>query len=124
MASDYRSKFEQHVHKALGKDWEFEPLQMAYHVPRKYTPDFVYRDTVYVECKGYFREGDTQKYRAINDECAVIGKTFVMVLMNPFKKVRKGANLTMADWCEKNDIPWFTLESIDHLKQLEALIDD
>jgi hypothetical protein len=115
--SKYRSQFEQMVHLALGKDWDFEPYQMDYSVPRKYTPDFV-REHVLIECKGYFREGDTQKYRAIKEQCHEDGLTFVFCLMNPHKKVRKGSHLTMAGWCEKNSIPWFDLESVDEFKEI------
>jgi hypothetical protein len=114
----YRSTFEGMVHMALGDDWEFEPLQMEYTVPRKYTPDFV-KGKIYVETKGYFREGDTQKYRAINDQCTVDGNTLVFVLMNPDKKVRRGANLSMAGWCEKNNIPWFSMETINELRSYD-----
>lgn len=118
MSSDYRSSFEHMVHKALGREWEYEPGAMPYSVPRKYTPDFV-RGKIVVECKGYFREGDTQKYRAIKATCDEQGLTFVMVLMNPSKKVRKGSTITMLEWCEKNGIPWFDLETIDKLLEVE-----
>ena len=102
---------------ALGDDWEYEPTAMSYYVPRQYTPDFV-NGSLVVEAKGYFREGDTQKYRAINAECKDLGLTFVMVLMNPDKKVRKGATLNMSGWCEKNGIPWFTVETLSKLKEM------
>ena len=39
--------------------------KIDYRIERKYTPDFVYEKqgvTYYIECKGYFRAGDTQKY--------------------------------------------------------------
>jgi len=117
--SQYRSQLEQMVHFALGDEWDYEPHQMEYSIPRKYTPDFVYKDQILVEVKGFFREGDTQKYRAIKEQCWSDGKTFVMVLMTPNKKVRKGAHLTMAQWCEKNSIPWFDLETIHELKEAE-----
>ena len=120
MSSNYRSDFEHMVHLALGKSWCYEPEQMAYTIARKYTPDFCCGPVV-VECKGFFREGDTQKYRAIAQQCDADGKTFVMVLMSPHKKVRKGSHLTMAGWCEKHNIPWFDLETIDRLKEVEGV---
>ena len=119
----YRSTFEGSVALALGNKWKYEAEQMNYHVPRKYNPDFVYTSEdgrkVYMECKGFFREGDTQKYRAIKAECDVLDIMFIFVLMNPDKKVRKGATLSMSGWCEKNGIPWFTLETLQNLKELE-----
>jgi hypothetical protein len=102
------------VARALGPEWDHEPYQMGYKVPRKYTPDFC-RNQVVIECKGFFREGDTQKYRAINEQCLEEGKIFVMVLMSPLKKVRRGTKLTMAGWCEKNLIPWYDLENIEEM---------
>lgn len=118
MSSKYRSTFERMVHLALGKDWEYEPYKMSYSIPRTYTPDFCLGQIV-VECKGFFREGDTQKYRAIRDQCDREGTTFVMVLMNPLKQVRRGSHLTMSGWCEKNNIPWFDLETIDKLLEVK-----
>ena len=108
--------FEGAIHMALGDDWEYEPHQIEYSVPRKYTPDFAYKNII-VEAKGYFREGDTQKYRAIHGQTCRNGLRLVFVLMNPNKKVRKGASLTMAGWCDKNDIPWFTMETLNELKE-------
>ena len=112
----YRSNFEAAVHLFLGDEWEFEPHSLEYSVPRKYTPDFVHKNFI-VEAKGYFREGDTQKYRAIHDQTSKTGQKLVFVLMNPNKKVRKGATLTMSGWCDKNDIPWFTMETLNELKE-------
>ena len=108
--------FEGAIHMALGDDWEYEPHQIEYSVPRKYTPDFAYKNII-VEAKGYFSEGDTQKYRAIHDQTCKTGKMLVFVLMNPDKKVRKGSTLTMAGWCDKNYIPWFTMDTLNELKE-------
>ena len=107
------------VHNAIGQDWDYEPFSIEYNTPRKYTPDFVCND-IYVECKGYFREGDTQKYRAIDKTLKAQDKRLVFVLMQPSKKVRKGSNITMQGWCEKNDIPWFDLENIEGLFHVDV----
>jgi hypothetical protein len=42
----------------------------------------------------------------------------VFVLMKPEKKVRKGAKLTMAQWCDKEGILWYDIST------LQELIDD
>ena len=101
----YRSKLEARVARRLGKDWEYEPGGFKYLVPRTYYPDFV-KGNIYVEVKGYFRAGDTQKYAAINREMKAQGKDFRFVLQSPDKKVRKGSKITMAEWCDKHNIQW------------------
>jgi hypothetical protein len=75
-----------------------------------YSPDFVYTypngDQILVEVKGYFRAGDRQKYKAIRD-CLPDNQELVFFLSSPFKKVSKGAMLTMAQWCDKEGFMWF-----------------
>ena len=110
----FRSKFEKEVALEL-RGWQYEPMKLDYYVPRTYTPDFVYQD-VWVECKGYFRAGDVAKYLAINAECMDRGLRFVFVLQDPKKKVRKGSKITMSEWCDKHDIPWFTLTNLEELR--------
>ena len=119
----YRNKFEQEIGEALGPDWEYEPFRMQYTVLRNYTPDFVltFDDyfKIFVEAKGYFRPGDRQKYKAIRDECVDDGYiTLVFFLQYPNKKVQKGAQLTMSQWCDKENIQW--VSTVEELKKLEA----
>jgi len=94
-----------------------------YIIPRKYTPDFVYEKngrTYLIECKGYFRAGDTQKYRAV---ARSIPWTYelIFVLMKPNQKVSKSTKLTMAEWCDKHNILWY---NIDTLKELVDYVSD
>ena len=102
----FRSQLEAQVAKQLGPEWTYEPCKRSYWIPKTYTPDFV-RDDVWIEVKGYFRQGDIAKYLAINEELRYNGEILVFVLQNPNKRVRKGAKLTMAGWCEKHGIPWY-----------------
>ena len=73
--------------------FDFEPYKVPYTVERKYIPDFVYKTEaghdVLIECKGYFRVGDTQKYKAIK-RCLVFDE-LVFLLSDPKKRLRKGA---------------------------------
>lgn len=111
----YRSKLEARVAKLLGTGWEYEPTPVPYIVKRKYIPDFK-KDNLYIEVKGYFRVGDTQKYRAIQTAMLAEGNVFIMILQQPSKPVRKGAKLTMAKWCDKYDIPWESAANADTYK--------
>ena len=107
--SNFRSKLEAMVSSLLGPEWLYEPFRLSYITNHKYTPDFVSTEgekQILVEVKGFFRPGDTQKYKAIRDSLEP-HQELVFFLSSPFKKVRKGAMLTMAQWCEKEGLKWF-----------------
>jgi len=108
----YRNNFESDVGEEL-VDWSYEPYQIPYITKRKYTPDFT-KGNILVECKGYFRVGDTQKYKAIRD--SLYTQELVFVFTNSNKKVRKGSKLTMGEWCDKEGFKWFTKETLQELK--------
>ena len=109
----YRNNFEADIGEKL-VDWNYEPYQIPYVTKRNYTPDFT-KGNILVEAKGYFRVGDTQKYKAIRD--SLFSQELVFVLTNANKKVRKGSKITMGEWCEKEGFKWFTLETLKELKR-------
>ena len=121
---NFRSEFEKDVATQLQPfGFSYEPYQIPYVIERKYTPDFVYESngrTYIIECKGYFRAGDTQKYRSI---ARSIPRTheLIFVLMKPNQKVSKSTKLTMAEWCDKHEILWY---NIDTLKELVDYVSD
>ena len=64
----YRSGLEKKFAEVLPRKFmKYEPFDMPYITHRHYKPDFVYKDWLLVECKGFFREGDTLKYKSIRD---------------------------------------------------------
>lgn len=105
-----RSRFEERIAPPLeAAGFDYEPYQLDYKVHHKYTPDFVFTKSfgrIIVEAKGYFRAGDTRKYKAIRDSMDEDDE-FVLFLQSPNKIVRKGTKLTMSGWCEKENITWF-----------------
>ena len=112
--STFRSTFEEDVSKIL-KEFDYEPFTVPYTIERTYRPDFVHSASgVLVECKGYFRDGDTKKYTSVRDSLPE-GQTLVFVLMQPNKKIRKGAKMTMSQWCDKENILWYTIETLQEL---------
>ena len=122
---NFRSEFEKDVATQLQPfGFSYEPFQVPYEIPRKYTPDCVYEDNrgrgYLIECKGYFRAGDTQKYKAISKSLPWT-QELIFVLMKPNQKVSKSTKLTMAEWCDKHDILWYT---IDTLKELVDYVSD
>jgi hypothetical protein len=108
----YRSRFENRCGDLLEPEgFEYEPFRIPYEVKHRYTPDFVFtkgdeHPEILVEAKGYFRPGDTQKYKAIK-KCLNSNQELLFLLQSPTKQVRSGAKLTMAGWCNKEGIRWF-----------------
>lgn len=112
--SKFRSTFEEDIAKLL-KEFEYEPFSVPYIIERNYRPDFVHRPSgVLVECKGFFREGDTKKYTSIRDSLPD-DQQLVFILMQPNKKIRKGAKMTMSQWCDKEGILWYNIDTVQEL---------
>ena len=88
-SSFYRSGLEKKFAELAPKRrYLYEPYDVPYVMHRKYKPDFVDKKTGdYIETKGFFRTGDTQKYTAIRDSIDPI--KLIFVLSDPNKKVRK-----------------------------------
>jgi restriction endonuclease len=116
--NEFRSGFEYDVSKQLQPyGFSYEPFQIPYRIERKYTPDFVYErnDKQYlIECKGYFRSGDTQKYRSVSN-CLGSNQELIFILMKPNQKVSKSTKNTMAQWCDKHEILWYTMDTLKEL---------
>jgi hypothetical protein len=111
----YRSGLEQNFAKATPrKMFEFEPYALPYIMERKYTPDFVHEHYL-IECKGYFRVGDTMKYKSIQKSHP--DKELIFVFSDANKKLRKGSKMTMGQWCDKEGFAHFTLQTIEDMLQ-------
>ena len=111
----YRSGLEAKFAEALPRgSYEYEAEKVPYTIHKTYLVDFTVNGCK-IECKGFFREGDTQKYKAIRDTLAEQGEELIFVLSDPNKKIRKGAKMTMGQWCEKEGFPWFTLDTTEEL---------
>tara|TARA_R110000751_G_C13793192_1_gene482473 strand:- start:8950 stop:9321 length:372 start_codon:yes stop_codon:yes gene_type:complete len=114
----YRSKLEARVAGGLA-DWGYESEKMKYTIHRTYNPDFI-KGNIYIEVKGFFRSGDTQKYKAIHEQMLKEGKILVFVWSKPHQKLRRGSKLTNAGWCEKHGIKWFCQDSMKALNLWSA----
>tara|TARA_R110002073_G_C9304751_1_gene567097 strand:+ start:456 stop:827 length:372 start_codon:yes stop_codon:yes gene_type:complete len=118
----YRNNFEKHIAEILDGFCIYEPLKIPYVVHRNYLPDFVggINNNILIECKGFFRAGDVQKYRAIRDSLPN-HKELIFILHNPRKKLRKGSKMNMSEWCEKEKFRWFTMETIHNVFNKSAI---
>ncbi len=115
----YRSGLEERFDKETKHKLAFEPYKLPYVVNRHYIPDFVYNRNdnheVLVECKGFFRVGDTQKYKSIRD-CLTKKQELVFLFSNATKKLRKGSKMTLGQWCDKEGFKYYTMDTLDELK--------
>ena len=117
--SPFRSTFEEDVAKIL-QEFDYEPFTIPYTISRSYRPDFVDASGLYlIECKGYFRDGDTKKYTSIRDSLPK-EQELIFVLMQPNKKIRKGAKMTMSEWCDKEGILWYSINTLQELTDYVA----
>lgn len=76
----------------------------------KYVTDFKVHG-VYFETKGYF-DPDSRK-KMLNVVKSNPGIKVIMVFSHPDKPIRKGSKTTYVMWCDKNGIPWTTLEEFE-----------
>ena len=117
-SSKFRSGFEEDINKILQPcGFTYETDKIEYVVPRVYTPDFTFQSetsTFHVEAKGYFRPGDTQKYKAVVN-CLPAFQELVFILMRPDHKINKNTKSTMSQWCDKHNIKWFTIDTLEEL---------
>ena len=113
----YRSALEKEFSKEVKrKGFKYEPFDVPYIVHRHYKPDFVHEDNkVMVEVKGFFRIGDTLKYKSIRDTILEDTWELLFLLSNPNKKVRKGGKITMGQWCDKEGFKHSTLHTARQL---------
>jgi len=114
----YRSGFEEELSKKLQpRGFTYEPYKIPYTIHKTYTPDFVYDNgetKYYIEAKGFFRVGDTQKYKAIVDSLSWT-EELVFILMKPNQRVSKSTKMKMHEWCDKYKIMWYNIDTLEEL---------
>ena len=113
----FRSALEKEFSKEVKrKGFKYEPYGIPYTVHRTYMPDFVHEEKkVMVEVTGFFRVGDTLKYKSIRDTILEDGWELIFLLSNEHKKVRKGGKITMGQWCDKEGLKHYTLSTAQEL---------
>ena len=97
----FRSQFEARVARALSRnnvEFLYEPLQLTYTVTRRYKPDFILENGIFIECKGYLDSADQRKMRAIKEQYPDLD--IRMLFMTLAGKVQ-GSKMSNMEWCEK-----------------------
>ena len=115
--NEFRSGFEYDVSKQLRPyGFSYEPWQIDYRIERKYTPDFVLSNGIIIEAKGFFRDDDQRKNRAVREAHPELDIRFVFSNINSRVQRRK---LTCGEWCEKYNFQYaqekIPLEWIEHV---------
>ena len=112
----YKSKFEATVAALLPTaEYESREAKVHYRMSRVYQPDFTFtgKEWLLIETKGFFREGDAAKYKAIAE---TPGVELVFLFSNPEKKygqVRKdGSYMTYRDWCNRYGILCYSVQNV------------
>lgn len=102
-----RSGFERTIAADLKRakvPFEYEPCKIPYTITHTYTPDFVIRDNVYIETKGFFRDSsEARKYKAIKEQNPDLDLRFVF--MYPDRRI-PGQKTTYAAWADRHGFPW------------------
>ena len=92
--------------KAVGASFVFEPGRIPYlpTKPRYYTPDFVLRNGIIVETKGYFLSADRSKHLTIREQHPTLDIRFVFA--RPQNRLGKKSTTTYAAWAEAKGFKW------------------
>ena len=110
---NFRSGLEEKVaalFEELGVIYEYESTKIPYVIQHKYTPDFLSKNGVYLETKGYWDANDRRKIKNVKQQHPEIDLR--MVFQNPFNTISKRSKTTYAMYCDKLSIPWTSFMNI------------
>lgn len=121
------SRWEGMLRDTIFKDWVHQAEKVPYVIEHNYTPDFELSN-ILIESKGRFREpAEAAKYKHIRTSLEGSGRELIFVFYNPstpmpFARKRKdGTKQSHAEWAEKNDFRWYTVETVKELfKEIEV----
>lgn len=100
--AEYRSKFEQDMHKYIKDRASYETERLMYWVPQTrhiYTPDFFILPNIFIETKGLLTVADRKKMILVKEQYPEF--RFIFCFMNENTKIRKGSNTTYKMWAEQ-----------------------
>ena len=109
----YRSKLEEKVAALfddLGVEYEYESTKIPYVIHHIYTPDFVLKNGITLETKGYWDAEDRRKVKAVKQLHPELDLR--MVFQNPYNTISKRSKTTYAIYCDKLSIPWTSFKNI------------
>lgn len=101
----FKSKFEEQVGALYNLTNTYESEKVSYTLMNTYTPDFLLKPDVYLECKGFFKPSDRRKMLEVIKQYP--SKTFIMYFQDSTVKITRKSKTTYGDWCTKNNIKWY-----------------
>ena len=81
----------------------YECSKYPYVLHHKYTPDFILKNGVIIETKGFWKPSDRSKIKAVKQQHPELDLRMVFMRNNRLSKTSK---TTYGMWCEKHNIPW------------------
>jgi hypothetical protein len=115
----YDSWFEYELHTGVLNKCDYHTAGISYTQTKMYEPDFVIGEFL-IEAKGRFRDSEeARKYVDIRK--SLIFEELVFVFYDPktpmprARRRKDGTKFTMAEWADKNDFRYYTVETITEL---------
>ena len=104
----FRSKLEELVASKIPKGvaWKFESERLTYLLPKTYIPDLIIEKPdgrkLYIEVKGYLRDEDQRKMRAVKFSNPDLDIRFFF----PEDKQVHRSSMLNSEWCRKYSYPY------------------
>jgi len=119
----YDSWFEHQLHTEVLTDCKYHGELVHYTQQKMYEPDFEFHTKfgkIYIEAKGRFRDSEeARKYLDIRQALDVDELVFLFYdPTTPMPRARRrkdGTKFTMAEWANKNDFRYYTVETVADL---------
>jgi len=112
--SDTRSGYERKLWKFLQSnnvDFSYESASIPYKVPvksRRYTPDFILFNGIYVEAKGKLDAKAREKMQLVVEQHPDLD---IRILLMRDNKISKQSKTRYSDWCRKVGIKYHVSEN-------------
>ena len=102
----YKSKLEEVIARRLGKKATYETETISYLLPKRYKPDFVVKRAdgtkLYLEVKGWFRQEDQQKMKAVKFS----NPDLDIRMFFPNDNKVQSSTMKNSEWCKKWGFPF------------------
>lgn len=101
-----RSRFEGRLEQQLlrsGVPFSYESLKIPYTLSYNYIPDFVYKNGIIIEGKGYLDSDSRAKMLAVKKQHPDLDIRFVF--MDGDNTISKQSTTTYMDWAKKHGFP-------------------
>ena len=125
IGTKYDSVTEKRLHEGVLSGCRFHPEKISYTIEKTYEPDFSYRDSSGIEWLIEVKEilqdsAEAQKFQWIK-KALKEDQILVFCISNPNQKIywqkarKDGSKMTLSEWCDKQQILWFTHENIGNI---------